>query len=85
MSLSAIQPNEAPASILVPIQKGFGLLSARASLDFADLPLTLAIYGQNLTDKKYKAAATTAGPPINRGIYFPGAPLTFGASATYRF
>lgn len=84
-SLSAIQPNEAPASILVPIQKGFGLLSARASLDFADLPLTLAIYGQNLTDKKYKVAATTAGPPINRGIYFPGAPLTFGASATYRF
>jgi iron complex outermembrane receptor protein len=66
-------------------QKGFGLLSARASLALSGMPLTLAVFGQNLTDRKYRSAATNLPAPLGYAAYSPGAPRTFGGSIRYSF
>jgi iron complex outermembrane receptor protein len=66
-------------------QKGFGLLSARAAFTLANLPITLAIYGENLTNEKYKDSASDFPAPLSYAVYWPGPPLTFGGSIKYSF
>jgi iron complex outermembrane receptor protein len=66
-------------------QRGYGLVSARASFTLRSLPITLSLYGQNLTNVEYKVAASDFAPPLAQAIFWPGAPLTFGGSIRYDF
>jgi len=67
-------------------QKGYGLLSARATL--ADIPLSgnvrgqLAIYGENLTDKKYIVQGIDFGFMATRTY---SEPRTFGVEGKVEF
>jgi iron complex outermembrane receptor protein len=65
-------------------QPGFGLLDARASFRLANAPITLTLYGQNLTNQKYFVAASQYGAP-ELEVMWPGPPLTFGGSIKYSF
>lgn len=64
---------------------GYGLLNARASFEFATLPLTVSVWGRNLLDKEYRIltqnlVASTGIIPI-----YPGDPRTYGLSMSYNF
>jgi iron complex outermembrane receptor protein len=65
-------------------QPAYGLLSAQASFDFRSLPLTLAVYGKNLTNEYY-AGRSGSFYGANYNSLVIGAPRTYGVSATYRF
>lgn len=69
------------------------LVGARVTLDLADADVTLALWGQNLTNEEYYLTGLTVnvdhpllGTPLwastSSGV---GAPRTFGIDATYRF
>ncbi len=73
-----------PFQIASVTQPGYGLLSAQVSFEFERLPLTLAVYGKNLTDEYYAGrAGSFYGNNYNSIVI--GAPRTYGVSATYRF
>lgn len=67
-------------------QDAFGLLDARLKFDMAAMPVSIALWGRNLSDKEYKARSTDF---ISGGLpyvaYIPGTPRTFGASIKYDF
>jgi iron complex outermembrane receptor protein len=65
-------------------QKGYGLLNGQISYDLAHLPVTLAIYGKNLTNRFY-AGRTGSFYNSSYNSIVVGDPRTYGASATYRF
>jgi len=65
-------------------QEGYGLLNAQVSFDLKKLPLTIAVFGKNLTDEYYAGrAGSFYGANYNSIVV--GAPRTYGVSATYRF
>jgi iron complex outermembrane receptor protein len=62
----------------------YGIVDARASLELRQIPLTLALWGKNLSDKyyyKYRVDISSFGFTYNH----VGDPRTFGAEATYKF
>ncbi|MDB5722355.1 MAG: TonB-dependent receptor plug [Alphaproteobacteria bacterium] len=65
-------------------QQGYGLLNAQLSFDFKAVPLTLAVYGKNLTNE-YFAGRSGSFYGANYNSIVIGAPRTYGVSATYRF
>lgn len=80
-------PTGAPLSVrdVDLTQRGFSLFDARVSFEFADLPLRLSVYGNNIADKKYITAGAGFGPPIGGVFNVPGDPRTYGVSARYTF
>jgi iron complex outermembrane receptor protein len=66
-------------------QKGYGQVDARAAFAFSKLPITVAVFGQNLANKKYNVAASALPPPFNFAVTWPGAPRTYGVSLKYDF
>jgi iron complex outermembrane receptor protein len=76
----------APSAALDAVsQRSYGLLDTRVSFDLTHIPLTLAIYGQNLANTKYAVSATNFAAPIGLAVNWPGPPRTYGVSAQYRF
>ena len=65
-------------------QKGFGLLNGRISYDPPRLPVTIAIYRRNLTNRFY-AGRTGSFYNASYNSIVVGDPPTYGASVTYRF
>ncbi|WP_242153609.1 TonB-dependent receptor [Sphingomonas sp. BAUL-RG-20F-R05-02] len=64
-------------------QRGYGLLNAQIAFDLKALPVTIAIYGKNLTDEYYAGrSGSFYGANYNSSVI--GAPRTFGVSGTYR-
>jgi iron complex outermembrane recepter protein len=74
------------AATAATTQVGYGLLNARISYDLRALPLTVALWGRNLANKRYIVRAAdyvTAGLGIIP--QYPGDPRTYGVSLSYRF
>lgn len=65
-------------------QKGYGLLNARMTFELADLPLTIGVFGRNLTNVYY---AGRTGSLIAAGYnsIVVGDPRTYGVTASYTF
>jgi iron complex outermembrane receptor protein len=75
-----------PQSVLVyNTQPGFGLLDARAAFDLARIPLTISLYAQNVTDRKYIVSADNFAPPLAFAATSPGPPRSYGATVRYTF
>jgi len=68
-------------------QDGYSLLGGRIELtNVAGSDVTLAVWGQNLTGKKYwLAEADQYGGGLGFVYSMPGAPATYGVEATVRF
>jgi iron complex outermembrane receptor protein len=67
-------------------QGGYGLLNGRVSMDFSGRPLTVAIWGRNLTKEQYHTrAADFSASPVQLISGTLGDPRTYGVTATYRF
>jgi iron complex outermembrane receptor protein len=65
-------------------QPAYGLLDAQLAYKLSNVPLTLTLWGSNLTDEHYyNGQVEFAGPPGTIG--FVGAPRTYGASLEYNF
>jgi iron complex outermembrane receptor protein len=73
-----------PFQIASVTQQGYGLLNAQVSFELKAVPLTLAVYGKNLTDEYY-AGRSGSFYGANYNSIVIGAPRTYGVSATYRF
>ena len=79
-------PTVNAAATAATTQQGYGLLSARASFDLHNVPLTVALWGRHLTNNQYIVRAAdyvTAGLGIVP--QYPGDPRTYGVSLSYRF
>jgi iron complex outermembrane recepter protein len=67
-------------------QDGYGLLDARASFAFDNAPVTISVYGTNLTDEEYIVSAFDFGSALgDLAGQIPGSPLLFGGSVKYSF
>ena len=65
-------------------QSAYGLLDAYVAYTFANEPITVKLWGANLTDVQYhNGIVEFAGPAGDIG--FVGAPLTFGIKAEYSY
>lgn len=63
---------------------GYGLLNGQISLELADRPVTIAVWGRNLTDEYYFVRSlSTFTNGSNAGA--PGEPRTYGATIRYQF
>ncbi len=65
-------------------QDGYGLLNAQASFTLARTPVTVALYGKNLTNE-YFGARSGSFAASNFNTVVIGAPRTYGASVSYAF
>jgi iron complex outermembrane receptor protein len=74
-----------PAANATLSQKGYGLVDARAAFELRSVPLTVAVYGQNLANKKYFNSASAFAPPLSYAVNFVGTPRTFGVSLEYKY
>jgi len=63
-------------------QKAYALLGARMSYDLPSTGLSVAVYGNNLTDRHYLSDASV-GPQGPKGIYAD--PRTYGIEIGYKF
>jgi iron complex outermembrane receptor protein len=77
--------NSAAAAVAALSQKGFGLIDARASFEFANTPVVVTVFGANLANKKYTTSATNFAPPLSFAVNWPGAPRTYGVSLKYSY
>jgi iron complex outermembrane receptor protein len=65
-------------------QRGYGLLNGQISYDLPHLPVTVAVYGKNLTNRFY-AGRTGSFYNSSYNSIVVGDPRTYGASVAYRF
>jgi iron complex outermembrane receptor protein len=73
-----------PFQIASVTQPGYGLLNTQVSFELKALPLTLAVFGKNLTNEYYAGrAGSFYGNNYNSTLI--GAPRTYGVSASYSF
>ena len=66
-------------------QDGYGILNARLSWTDADERLSIAVYGQNLTDVEYYTFGQNALTTQGVAYTYLGRPREFGVSLGYRF
>ncbi|WP_404477938.1 TonB-dependent receptor [Novosphingobium sp. BL-52-GroH] len=85
MVMYSLSPGLSPALYPTFSQDAFSLFDARVSFDFAKVPLVLALFGQNLANKRYIAAGTSFAPPLGFTSNSPGVPRTYGVSAKFTF
>ncbi|WP_171905863.1 TonB-dependent receptor [Sphingobium phenoxybenzoativorans] len=78
---SSAQVNDVPSA--VSFQKAYGLIDAEISYSGPDKRYSIALFGQNLTNKYYM----TYGEPVGGLFYFSidGRPRTFGVRVTGSF
>jgi iron complex outermembrane receptor protein len=65
-------------------QDGYGLLNAQASFTFDTAPVTVSVYGKNLTDE-YFAARSGSFAASNYNTVVIGSPRTYGVNVSYAF
>lgn len=65
-------------------QKAYGLLDARITWRVDSQDLEVSVFGKNLTDKKYRQAATNL-ESLGYNIAFPGDPRVFGVQVRKDF
>lgn len=65
-------------------QPGYALLDARIAYDLEDIGLNFAIFGKNLTNKRYLNAATNL-ESLGWNVGFPGNPRTIGMQVRKTF
>jgi iron complex outermembrane receptor protein len=82
--LFSIVPGNAAQNAAVS-QKGYGLLDAQAQLELANSPITLSVWGKNITDKEYRVGATDFANTLGFSVAFPGAPATYGGTVSVKF
>lgn len=63
----------------------YGLLNGQIAYRFENPKLEVAIYGQNLTQKKYFARLLAIENSLGVTGYSPGMPRTYGVRLTYKF
>jgi iron complex outermembrane receptor protein len=71
-----------PRVVSAVTQRGYGLLSGRIAWNIDSLNLELAVFGKNLTDRRYAANMYDVG--FYTGV-IPGDPRTFGVSLRKTF
>ncbi len=76
---------ESAAQIAADTQSAYGLLDARIALRVAKVPMTISVYGRNLTNKQYYVQVTDYGAGLGADVYIPGLPRLYGASLQYDF
>jgi iron complex outermembrane receptor protein len=65
--------------------KSYGLLNARAAFNLGSPDLEIAFWGRNLTNKRYQNVVSTFYTSFGPAMGYPGAPRTYGVSATYNW
>ena len=65
-------------------QPGYTLIDARIAYDIENIGLNIAVYGKNLTKKRYLNAATNL-ESLGWNVGFPGDPRTFGVQLRKTF
>ncbi|WP_139139380.1 TonB-dependent receptor [Sphingobium phenoxybenzoativorans] len=78
---SLTQLNDVPTD--VAMQKAYALVDAEIAWHLPDDRVTLSLFGQNLTDKYYKAYGDANGGLFN--LVIDGRPRTYGVRATVKF
>jgi iron complex outermembrane receptor protein len=64
----------------------YGILNGQVALRLQDGRVELAVYGRNLTQKKYfQRLLALEDTALGTTSYLPGVPRTYGASVTYKF
>jgi len=66
-------------------QKGYGLLNGRISLVHDDTGLEFALFGRNITNKKYIRGAGSLQDTLGFQTVFDGEPRTIGVQVSARF
>jgi len=61
------------------------LVGARVSLDLADYPINLALWGKNLSDEEYTLSPLVLNVPAKLYAMGVGMPRTYGIDLTYNF
>ncbi|MBP7337915.1 TonB-dependent receptor [Niveispirillum sp.] len=74
-----------PQNTVSIAQGGYGLLNARAALRLRDGDLEIALYGKNLTDKRYIQSGVSFLDSFGFSLAYAGAPRTYGLEVNYRF
>lgn len=62
---------------------GYGLLGARAELSGAEERWSVAVFGQNITNRRYVTARN--GDGLGSFVEYFGPPMTWGAELSYKF
>jgi iron complex outermembrane receptor protein len=62
-----------------------GLVGARVALDLEQYGVTVAVWGQNLTDEEYTLSPLVLSTAANLYATGLGVPRTYGLDATYKF
>jgi len=65
-------------------QKGYGLLNAQISYTLGSMPLTIGVFGKNLTNEYYAGRTGSFAASYYNSMVI-GAPRTYGVSASYNF
>jgi iron complex outermembrane recepter protein len=66
-------------------QGSYGLLNSRLSFEFANVPMTVALWGKNLTNKYYVVSVADLSSALGFTNDSGGIPRTFGATVNWRF
>jgi iron complex outermembrane receptor protein len=66
-------------------QDSYGLLAARVAFDFARVPLTVALWGKNLTNQPYIVSVADLSSALGFTNDAAGIPRTYGASLNWHF
>ena len=73
-----------PPKNAINIQKAYGLLNARVSLQMSN-GFEVSLWGSNLADKKYAVNILDLYNALGYSPAFPGDPRTFGLNVKYKF
>lgn len=76
--------NDIQNSLEVQSKSSF-VVDARATFELHQAPLSLSVYGKNLTNEYYITNQILVGPAFGFDYLHVGPPLTYGAELTYRF
>jgi iron complex outermembrane receptor protein len=71
--------------LLQGFQRGYNLLQARLSYDFADDRSQFALWAENLTDQEYFEQVLPTASTLGTLTQYYGAPRTVGVELSYRF
>jgi iron complex outermembrane receptor protein len=67
-------------------QRPYGLLDAKVAMQLTRMPLTISVFGRNLTNTQYKVQATDfVASGLGADVYIPGLPRLYGISLRYDF
>ncbi|MDP3676320.1 MAG: TonB-dependent receptor [Novosphingobium sp.] len=66
-------------------QDGYGLAGARLTVNYTPTDTEVALWAQNIFDKRYRSAVTDLSDALGTNISLTGTPRTYGVSVTQRF